>query len=107
MSKSNIVPYRYSNNITVYNTDKPTFGLIRSNTDTPKPPKKHYCNYPGYLYCIWLKYFCFNPIKNGSLWRCGCGQVFEYVNITFSEGDNVDFWNETKSEDWIKAGGEI
>ncbi len=74
-----------------------TYGLINKEI--------HICNPPGKIRRIIL-FFQDRFVRNGSLWRCTCGQVFEWKILdTYDPNPGIYIWQKTSTQEWINAGG--
>src|ERR1700722_18096255 len=92
MDQTSITPYRTADIAPI----KPKHGLI-----TVAPPIKHkHKSPPGFFKRMWLG-GCGRPIGEGSVWRCKCGQVFEFQ----FKYERYAWWP-AKSSTWVDAGGE-
>lgn len=87
---------------------KPVYGLIL--TPSEKLAKPHKCNTPGWFTHFW--YWLFRePIKENSVWRCECGEVWQWRELSGWHDDvkRTIWWHGWSANDsieaWIAAGG--
>ncbi len=100
--KSNMkTPYRSPGEVPPALPAKPVYGFIKAPPALKLPkeptPKKHFCKRPSWITHL-LHFFRDDPIRPGSLFRCQCGQVFEY---------RVSYWWRCGEDMWLKKGGEL
>lgn len=90
---------------------KPRFGLIPTPSYTLSKP--HKCKPPGWLVHFWY-WLWREPIKEGSVWRCTCGKVFEYQTVKLHDTAypggpvcllNHLIWMPSNFEAWFSKGG--
>ena len=103
-SSKAISPYRQLGVVEKYTEPKkPKYGLLSYRS--PKPEPEHKCNPPSTMVRVVLRLLG-KPVPNGSLWRCRCGNIYEFRTISIFAGG---YWTETYrgGKLWVDRGGEI